>query len=123
MNVIIGMPLTNLKEGELTSYVVRNKHLLRYQDLKMQVDYYISPLDSLLEELHIHDLLSKRKAIIEYGDYKALEGGGSFAYFRNLIFNQNARQQLTLKVNFTKIDLNVPKAIKFSIPQGYSEIE
>ncbi|MBT8221237.1 MAG: DUF4292 domain-containing protein [Bacteroidia bacterium] len=123
MNVLIGDPIHNLENASLASYVIRKMHMLRQEDQKFQVDYFFDPVHFRLRELHIRDLFTDRKGIIEYDDYKETEQGISFPYIRNFIFHQNIGQKISLEVDFSKIDLNAPKAIKFSIPPSYSQIQ
>lgn len=57
-----------------------------------------------------------------YDDYRFVDNM-AFPYLRTYTVNFNGENELTLNIEFTKVEINVPKTIKFNIPSSYSKVD
>ncbi|MGB4958583.1 MAG: DUF4292 domain-containing protein [Saprospiraceae bacterium] len=97
-----------------------------YYTLKTQVDdihleYFVNGYTLELDKLKITDKMS-RVATAIYSDYKVVEGFGKIAYDRTFYFPYSASETATIQMRFSDIEINVPKDLKFSIPDRYEKI-
>jgi hypothetical protein len=96
-----------------------------YYQLKTELeDYtanYILSGDLSLFQLNLKDQF-ERELKIDFSDYNMLEGGLNFSYLRQYkIPFQNGANSIA-KFDFSNVELNVPKSIKFKIPEDYQKL-
>lgn len=85
------------------------------------LDYYVNGYTLELEKMQMTDKMN-RVAHAEYGDYRELAGFGKVSYDRTFSFPYNDVGTATINMKFSEIEINVPKEIKFSIPEHYEKI-
>lgn len=83
--------------------------------------YFVNGYDLQLHKLDVVDPAG-RKASLEYGDYRKVDGYGKVAFERTAVFPYSEQGDATLKMNFSEFEINVPRQIKFSIPDNYEKI-
>lgn len=98
-----------------------SKYHLSAEKNGINYDYHINPYNLLLEKYYISDD-SRRGVIGKYGDYKKHEDGNLFSYLREYTFKDEA-QVTNISLDYSNIEIDVPKKIKFSIPSHYNEYE
>lgn len=87
-----------------------------------QLHYSIDGHTLLLTEFEIKD--DKDHILrIKYSDYKTMEGHGEFAYLREFITQIHPQDISTMVMKISDVEINVPKTIKFEIPDHYIEIQ
>lgn len=105
----------NFVERDSTKYhISADKDGIKY-------DYHVNPYNLLLEKFYVSD--SERRGVIgKYGDYKEHEDGNLFSYLREYTFKED--DEVTyLAIDYSDIEIDVPKKIKFSIPSHYDEFK
>jgi len=60
---------------------------------------------------------------LQYGDFKKLSGAGIFPYFRRIEAYSPGSGTVRLEIEFTDIEINVPKPYRFDIPGHYQRVE
>lgn len=85
------------------------------------LDYYVNGYNLQLEKMHITDKMN-RVAIATYNDYRKIEGFGSLPFERTFVFPYSADQSASIQMRFSEIEINVPREVKFSIPDRYEKI-
>jgi len=60
---------------------------------------------------------------LQYGDFKKLSGAGIFPYFRRIEVFSPESGTVRLEIEFTDIEINVPKPYRFEIPDHYQRME
>lgn len=104
----------NLVERDSTHY-----HVTAAQD-NINYDYFINPYTLLLEKFYAKDD-SHREVLGKYDEYKIDENGNQFSYFREYSFKEN--DEVTyLSLDYSDIEVDIPKKIKFRIPSHYDEL-
>ncbi|MBL7796353.1 MAG: DUF4292 domain-containing protein [Saprospiraceae bacterium] len=60
---------------------------------------------------------------LQYGQFKKLPGAGVFPYFRRIEIFSPESGTARLEIEFTEIEINVPKPYRFEIPDHYQRME
>lgn len=60
---------------------------------------------------------------IKFGDYKTLDSGENIAFFRDIDMTAANGEKARLTFDFSEIEVNIPKELKFVVPSHYSEFE
>lgn len=60
---------------------------------------------------------------LQYGEFKKLNGAGLFPYIRRIQVFSPESGALRLDIEFTAIEVNVPKSYRFEIPAHYERID
>lgn len=87
----------------------------------LALKYYVNGYDLSLHRLEVVDPAG-RKASLQYADYRTVDGYGKIAFERTAVFPYSYQGDATLRMNFSEFEINVPRQIKFSIPDNYEKI-
>jgi len=87
-------------------------------DGDLQLKYWINSFTLHLDKLIIIDY-RKRKITVEYDDYRELESGETVPFYRYYTMPFNTEENAEVIMNIKKIEVNVPKKTRFSIPSHY----
>ncbi|MEM9821084.1 MAG: DUF4292 domain-containing protein [Bacteroidota bacterium] len=121
-NMILGNPLL-LSGVKLQTAIVEDQyHLASSNDENPTRDYWLSGLNHVLEKMIFLDFRNNRKVQVELSDYKALDEYEYFSYFRRLNLSSPETGDLRIDIDFSKIELNKAKTIRFEIPKHYTRI-
>lgn len=86
----------------------------------MSAEYLIGTSDFLLKKMAFKDLRNDQEMSALLEGYEDLEGEQKFSYIRNLMLESKYSGQANVTLQFSNIELNVPKPIKFDIPSRYT---
>lgn len=106
----------------LSAAVVNLKHQLSGQQAGVETTYALNGLSYLLEQTMVSDANKTWEVQIDQGEHRKAGKAANFPYFRNFAVSSEATGPLSLEIKFLKIELNVPKTIKFEIPSRYTEM-
>ncbi len=112
----------NVTTTEDVSFVARDSTKYHLSAIKngIKYDYHVNPYNLLLEKFYARDD-SRREVIGKYDDYKNHDDGNLFSYLREYTFKEG--DEVTyLAIDYSDIEIDVPKNIKFSIPSNYDEL-
>ena len=85
-------------------------------------DYWLNGKDYGLEQMSFLDLRNSRKLVVGYEDYQML-GPVKFAHRRNFLMQSEQTGEVEVVINFTTVELDVPKSMPFSISSRYKRVE
>lgn len=98
-----------------------SKYILKGIDQDLQLKYW---LDAYTLELERAQLIDHRGRTIDvqYEDYRTLDSGQKVAFYRhyNVPYDDRGDAEITMKVK--KIEIDIPKKTRFSIPSHYDRI-
>lgn len=119
--LLLGNPVFFSNNTETGVDGTRYKFTQKTDNLKAQ--YWMDGVKILLNEFFIEDFRNKRELSYKASDYQSLADKQKFSYFR--IFNLNSPDLGTLQVNidFSKVEIDVPQKMSFSIPNRYEMVK
>jgi hypothetical protein len=85
------------------------------------LEYFVNGYNLQLEKMIITDKMN-RVAKAFYSDYRDVGNFGKVAYQRAFEFPYAYDKTATINMKFSEIEIDVPKEIKFSIPDSYEKI-
>ncbi len=85
-------------------------------------DYWLNGTDYSLEQMSFLDLRNSRKLIVGYEDYQLL-GPIKFAHRRKFNMQSEQTGDVEVIINFTTVEVDVPKSMPFSISSRYKRVD
>ena len=121
---ILGNPYFFEKQ-KLSANITNQQYQLSGDNgVRTESDYYLNGQSFALEKMSFFDVERDRKLNILLEEYApVLEGAFQFANYREFLVESEETGNATIKMNFSKVELNVPKSIKFSISSRYKLVE
>ncbi|MEQ8703067.1 MAG: DUF4292 domain-containing protein [Phaeodactylibacter sp.] len=86
----------------------------------MTAEYLVGTEDFLLKKVAFKDLRNNQEMSALLEGYEDLEGQQKFSYIRNLMLESKYSGQANVTLQFSNIELNAPKPIRFDIPPRYT---
>lgn len=86
----------------------------------MSAEYLVGTEDFLLKKMAFKDLRNEQEMSALLEGYEDLEGKRKFSYIRNLMLESKYSGQANVTLQFSNVELNVPKTIQFDIPSRYT---
>ena len=102
-------------EKDSTHYVLGGKND-RYETA-----YKANGLTFKMVEMLISQPKDNRMGLIQLFDFRPLTNGQSFSFNRNIGMNSPETGKTTVRIEMTKVDVDVPLNIPFSIPPRYTK--
>ncbi|MEM1217464.1 MAG: DUF4292 domain-containing protein [Bacteroidota bacterium] len=121
-SIILGNPLF-LATDELTSEIEKDAYLLTASSDRYFNQFWLNGEDFSIKKMQLADLSEQRSIDLSYDDYQSVDGDRIFSYFRILNFTSEETGPASVNVEFSKVEINTPKPIRFDIPSRYTEIE
>lgn len=121
---ILGNPYFFDKQ-KLSANVVNQQYQLSGDNgVRTKSDYFLNGQSYTLEQMAFFDVERDRKLNIFLSEYApVLEGAFQFAHNRAFEVESEETGNASIKMNFSKVELNVPKSIKFSISSRYKLVD
>lgn len=120
--VFFGNPVF-FRVRELNADTSRGLYYLQGEAQQLKSEYWLSGHSHELLEMAFTDLRAQRQAVFRFDNHQPVEGKQNFAYFRNIIFNSPEAGGVSLEMDFKQVELDVPKTIRFEIPDHYERVE
>jgi hypothetical protein len=76
--------------------------------------------DLTLREMHFEDAANQRQIRCALESYEVIAGDRKFSYLRRLELKSPATGRMSVGIQFSDVEINVPKEIKFEIPDKYT---
>lgn len=119
--MLIGNPVFFTQK--LNSKIDDQRYLLNGKTDRYDTKYWLEATEYLLSQILIDDFRNKRSMDVAFKDYQQLPDGQNFSYFRHLNFNSREYGAMSIKIDLSKVEINVPKSIRFEIPDRYKKVE
>lgn len=118
---ILGNPVFFGACGELGIEPLGPTYRLKGNSPEMSAEYLIGTEDFLLKKMAFKDLRNEQEMSALLEGYEDLQGERKFSYIRNLMLESKYSGQANVTLQFSNIELNIPKPIKFDIPSRYTK--
>lgn len=107
---------------ELDSKIDKQRYQLSGKTDRYETQYWLEAASYLLSQMTIEDYRNKRSLDVTFGDYRAFSDGKNFSYFRHLNLSSREYGAMSIKIDLSKVEVNVPKTIRFAIPERYKQV-
>lgn len=85
--------------------------------------YGIQAADYRLESMRFEESAAQQTLTNTYEDYRALSDGQNFSYLRQIDVDSPSTGTLGFRMEFSKVEVNVPTTIRFEIPKQYTRMQ
>ncbi|MEL7428069.1 MAG: DUF4292 domain-containing protein [Bacteroidota bacterium] len=85
-------------------------------------DFWFALPNYDLERVEVEQPTQQRSLIMELQNYQDAGGNRDFSYLRKIAVDSRETGRANIEIEFTKVELNVPTDIKFSVPSRYQKI-
>jgi len=110
-----------LDEKNIKSKKLTDRYILSGTNADYQTQYTLGNTPYLLEEMSVNDTTNQRHFTIDFDEYKAIDQNTNFSHRRNIEVNSEETGEGTILINFSKVEINVPKSMPFSVSPRYEE--
>ncbi|MCB0568216.1 MAG: DUF4292 domain-containing protein [Phaeodactylibacter sp.] len=87
---------------------------------EMESDYWIDANGLLLNRMAFHDIRNEQKVNVGLEEYGQLSGNQNFSYLRNLELDGRYTGKTAVVLKFSSVETDIPKDIRFEIPDRYT---
>ncbi len=119
--MLLGNPVFFSSESEAS--VDSTRYLLSQKTDNLQTKYWIDGVKFLLREFFVDDFRNSRKLTYMASDYQQLPDKQKFSYFRRFNLNSKDLGTLQVDIDFSKVEIDVPQQMSFSVPNRYERVD
>lgn len=84
--------------------------------------YWFALPDYLMDRMEVKQPQDNRSIVIQLSDYKDAGANRLFAYLRKIVVESRETGKANVDIEFTKVEINVPTNISFSVPPGFTRM-
>lgn len=121
-SMLLGNPLFFMTRGFEAESEEQTYHLYGEQD-GMESHYWLNGQELNLQRMHFNDLRNRRQIQMSFEDYGQNSEDQKFSYLRNLEVDSRETGKVAIGIRFSQVEFNVPKNIRFEIPDRYTRVD
>ena len=121
-DMILGNPMIVTRQNS-NSVLENKKYKYTAHDTHWLNHFWLDPINGRLVKQYLKDNHTKQRIVQEISEYKKLESGTLFSFFRTLELHTLQNGQIDIRIDTKKVVWNQPRAIHFSIPAHYEQVE
>ncbi len=123
-NILLGNIVLLPEAKQLNASVDKKQyHLSEKEPMTLSKDYWINGFNYAPERMEFKMEAEGRNAMVEYSQHAKVDQLGDFPYHRFFSFKSPETGDVTLDMKFSKVEVNVPKSMKFSVPGHYDLVD
>jgi hypothetical protein len=129
-NILLGNPVFLTDTKQLTFDKAASGDIMMHgKDSQWQTTYTLDAQGETLKEMLFEQPIASRSMRVTYSNFDILKGYGKndikFAYLRTLNIEspQTGKASISLEIEPSSLEINVPKTIKFEIPAHYERMD
>ena len=117
--MLLGNPI--FFNSDLTVEKDSTHYVLGGENDRYKTAYKADGLTFKMVEMLISQPKDNRMGLIQLSDYQMLANGQSFSFNRNIGMSSPETGKTTVRIEMTKVDVDVPVSIPFSVPPRYTK--
>lgn len=121
-SLILGNPLFFMTRGFSVETVDQLYHLYGEKN-GMNSHYWLGNEGFRLERMHFEDERNRRSILMQFDGYEQEAKDKNFSYLRNLEVDSKETGKVAIGLRFSQVEFNVPKNIRFEIPERYTRVD
>jgi hypothetical protein len=103
--------------------VDQDRYRLSQKTDNLKADYWMDGAKYLLREFFVDDFRNSRSISATAGNYGFLPDNQPFSYLRTMNLKSKDFGEIQVEIDFSKVEINVPKSIPFDIPAHYDRVD
>ena len=119
--MLLGNPVFFSSETEAS--VDADRYLLSQKTDHLKAKYWIDAVKYLLLEFFVNDFRNNRELTYIASDYQQLPDKQKFSYFRRFNLKSKDLGTLQVDIDFSKVEINVPQQMSFSVPSSCEMVD
>jgi len=121
--LLLGNPffLTSLQRLRAENEAQRYHLYTRESD--QESHYWLNGGSFKLQRMTYTDYRQQQKLELELDQYEEAPGSREFSYLRNLKVNSDKTGEVKIDIEFSDVEFNIPKSIRFEIPERYKRAD
>lgn len=120
---ILGNPYF-LEKQKLSAGIADGKfQLLSGDESRTRSEYLLDGMTYILSQMSFFDVERDRKLTVELENYKTVGDSFSFPHDRTFLINSEETGDAKIDMDFSKVEINVPKTIRFSVSSRYERVD
>ncbi len=119
--MLLGNPVFFSSQSEAS--VDTDRYLLSQKTDNLTAKYWIDGMKFLLQEFYVDDFRNKRELSYMASNYQQLSDKQKFSYFRRFNLNSKDLGQLQVDIDFSKVEIDVPQKMSFSVSSRYEKVD
>lgn len=89
----------------------------------LKADYWVDGDKFYLRSFFVDDFRNSRSISAQSSEYGLLTDNQPFSYLRTMNLKSKDFGEVQVEINFSKVEINVPKSIPFDIPAHYDRVD
>lgn len=119
--LLLGNPVFFSKETEAS--VDDDFYRLSQKTDKLKADYWVDGAKYYLRSFFVDDFRNSRSISAQSSEYGLLSDNQPFSYLRTMNLKSKDFGEVQVEIDFSKVEINVPKNIPFSVPAHYDRVD
>jgi len=107
----------------LKAIVNKSEYQLDNENDDFNSQYLVDGVSFLLTQMAFEEKHSRQKLKISFQHPEEAEEYSNFSYFRNFELYRESIGNISVSVKFSKLEINIPKTIRFEIPSHYTKVD
>lgn len=120
--IILGNPIFFVTQGLQSAERNTSFHIFGSDD-KIENQFWLNKDNFELQKMAFKDLSKGIEAQFRLEGYQEAADNQNFSYIRNLELTSQETGKVSIGVDFSKVELNIPKSIRFEIPKRYTRAD
>lgn len=108
---------------EMTSDIKDNLHRISGTNGRLAADYRVEEGSFLLKSQSFMQAREARNVSLSFENYKKTPSAGLFPYLRRIEAFSADTGNISLEIELSDVQINVPKNFRFEIPSSYDKVE
>jgi hypothetical protein len=121
-SLMLGNPLFFMTRGFQSEMTGQRYRVYGSRD-GLESTYWIGGRHFQLESMSFDDQRTRRRVHIRFEEYDRAAENQIFSYLRNLEVDSQQTGKVSIDIRFSQVEFNVPKNIRFEIPDRYTRVE
>ena len=119
--MLLGNPV--FFSSETVASVDSTRYMLSQKTDNLKAKYWIDGVKFMLQGFFVDDFRNKRELTYMASDYQQLPDKQKFSYFRRFNLNSKDLGTLQVDIDFSKVEIDVPQQMSFSVPSRYERVD
>ncbi len=121
-NLLLGNPVVITMDNKSASTKDLN-YILSANNGQMENKYWLDGATFLLAQMNFEEKEQKRELSVQQSGYTDIDGFGLFPKERSIQVESREIGKISTEIEFSKIEINTAKSIRFKIPDHYERYQ